>query len=51
MNSNSGKEINTSLAQKPECFQKIAVKLMGIILASHPDMEAEIRWGKPTFGL
>jgi len=51
MNSSSSKEINTYLDQKPECFQKIACRLMEIILASHPDMEADIRWGKPTFGL
>ena len=51
MNSNSSKEINTYFEQKPECFQKIAVKLMEIVLASHPNLGAEIRWGKPTFGL
>jgi hypothetical protein len=43
------KEINQYLEQKPENLQKTATKLMDIIL-SHPDLEADMRWGKPTFG-
>ena len=48
---NAKKEINTYLEQKPETLQKIAIRLMETIIFSHPDMEAEMRWGKPTFGL
>jgi hypothetical protein len=47
----SKQEIETYLEQKPETLQKIAIRTMEIINLSHPDIEAEMRWGKPTFGL
>ncbi len=51
MNADARKDLNPYFEQKPEHLQKTAVKLMEIILRSHPDMRAAIRWGKPTFGL
>ncbi len=48
---NGEHEINTYIEQKPEILQKIAIRLMDAINLSHSDMEAEMRWGKPTFGL
>ncbi|MHB1044007.1 MAG: DUF1801 domain-containing protein [Eubacteriales bacterium] len=51
MNTDSRKEINTYLEQKPENLQKIAASLVEIILLSHYDMEAAIKWSKPTFAI
>lgn len=47
----SKQEIESYLEQKPEILQQIAIRIMEIINLSHPDIEAEMRWGKPTFGL
>lgn len=47
----NGNGISTYLEQKPENFQIIAKRLVEIIQSSNPDMNAEIKWGKPTFGL
>ena len=43
------KDINTYLEQKPKDLRKVASRLMEIIISSHHGMEAEIKWGKPTF--
>ena len=51
MGTDFNKEIQTYLEQKPENLQQIATRLIEIVLASHPGMQALIRWGKPTFGL
>lgn len=48
---NCKQEIETYLEQKPEILQKITIRIMEIINLSHPGIEAEMRWGKPTFGL
>lgn len=50
MNVDVRKEINAYFDQKPEDLQKIAARLMEIIL-SHQGMEAAIKWGKPTFAI
>lgn len=47
----SGNGISTYLEQKPENVKIIAKRLVEIIQSSNPDMNAEMKWGKPTFGL
>lgn len=48
---NGNQKIETYLEQKPEALRTIATRLIEVIDNSHQDMEAEMRWGKPTFGL
>lgn len=50
MNADVKNNIITYLEQKPIALQVIATRLIDIIF-SCPGMEADIRWGKPTFGL
>jgi hypothetical protein len=48
MSTDARKDLNPYFEQKPEHLQKTTIKPMEIILRSHPDMGAEMRWGKPT---
>lgn len=51
MTADNNIDISRYLENKPDDLKQITKKLMEIILHSNSGLSAEIRWGKPTFGL
>lgn len=47
----NGNAVDIYMEQKPQQYQDIAKRIMEIVLSGHEDMDLEMKWGKPTFGL